>query len=387
MITVAELLQRAQAATSLDDFGADSFREGLEILVKAINAEARLSEVGRTSYEAQLVDYLVQRLQVEHWYRMHPEIDEQEIVAPLIGLGLPRTGSTALSCMLAEDPAARSLRNWEAQTPCPPPETATEATDPRIAKAEAMMERRAQNFPRMVMMLPSTATSPTECQTYMAFDFKSQLFQAFVQVPSYIEWLNHQADLVPTYQYVKRVLKLLQWRCPPRRWRLKNPSHSLFIGALAKVFPDARYWMTHRDVAKVIPSVTDLYFELTKAFSNEVDKQWLGRMTTDFCELGMRRMLAFRDAGNEHKFFDIYFASFQQDPYPALERLYAFLGEELTPAVRERMENWRRTTPRDKHGSHSVDVTEFGLDPQQLRRRFAFYSDRFPGVLATETNR
>ena len=382
MIIVAELLQRAQAATSLDDFGDDSFREGLEILVEAINAEARLSELGRTAYEAQLVDYLTQRLQVEHWYRMHPEIDEQEIVAPLIGLGLPRTGSTALSCLLAEDPAARSIRNWEAQTPCPPPETATEATDPRIAKAELMMERRAKNFPRMVMMLPSTATSPTECQTYMAYDFKSQLFQAFVQVPSYIEWLNHTADLVPTYTYVKRVLKLLQWRCPPTRWRLKNPSHSLFIGALAKVFPDARYWMTHRDVAKVIPSVTDLYFELTKAFSNDVDKPWLGRMTTDFCELGMRRMLAFRDAGNEHKFFDVYFAPFQKDPYPTLERLYAFLGEELTPIARERMERWRRSTPRDKHGSHSVDVSEFGLDPERLRERFAFYSARFPGVLA-----
>ena len=237
MTAVAELLQRAQAATSLDDFGEDSFREGLDVLVASINSEARLSENGRKAYDAQLVDYLAQRLHIEHWYRMHPEIDEQEIVAPLIGLGLPRTGSTALSCLLAEDPAVRSIRSWEAQEPCPPPETATQYTDPRVAKAEAMMERRARMFPRMVMMLPSTATSPTECQTYMAYDFKSQLFQAFVQVPSYVEWLNHKADLVPTYQYVKRVLKLLQWRCPPTRWRLKNPTHSLFIDALAKVFP------------------------------------------------------------------------------------------------------------------------------------------------------
>jgi hypothetical protein len=381
MSTAAALLQRARAATSLEDFGEDSFREGLEFLVASAEAEARLTESGRAAFEMQVVEHLSNRLQVEHWYRLHPEIDEQEIVAPLIGLGLPRTGSTALSCLLAADPAVRTIRNWEAQQPCPPPETATQDHDPRIEKSRLMLERRSRLFPRMATMVPSTTTSPTECQSFMSYDFKSQLFQAMFQVPSYIEWLNHKADLVPTYRYVKRVLKLLQWRCPPHRWRLKNPSHSLFIDALAKVFPDARFWMTHRDVASVIPSVADLYYELTKAFSDSVDRAWLGRMTTDFCELGMRRMMAFRDAGNDRRFVDIYFTPFQRDPYPSIAQLYEFLGEELTPQTRERMEAWRRATPRDKHGGHPYDAAEFGLDPKQLRARFAFYSERFTGVL------
>lgn len=380
--TVAELLQRAQAATSLDDFGEDSFREGLERLVASLNAEARLSERGRTVIEMQIVDLLCNRLQVEHWYRRHPEIEQQEIVAPLIGLGLPRTGSTALSCLLAEDPSVRSIRNWEAQTPCPPPETATQHDDPRIEKARRAMQRRDTLFPRMKMMVPSTATSPTECQTFMGYDFKSHLFQAFARIPSYIAWLDHQADLVPTYRYVRRVLKLLQWRCPPRRWRLKNPTHSLFIDALAQVFPDARFWMTHRDVASVIPSVADLYHELSSASSDHVDKPWLGRMTANFCELGMRRMMAFRDAGNDHRFFDIYFAPFQKDPFPILAQLYDFLGEELTAEALARMNAWRRDTPRDRHGGHHYDPAEFGLDPTQLRQRFAFYSERFSGVLS-----
>jgi hypothetical protein len=382
MSTLARLLQRGQDAASLDDFGEDSFREGLEILVASAEAEARLTERGRAGFEMQIVDLLCNRLQVEYWYGLHPEIDEQEIVAPLIGLGLPRTGSTALSCLLAEDPAVRSIRNWEALAPCPPPETATQDSDPRIQKSRLMLDRRNTLYPRMKTMVPSTTTSPTECQTFMAYDFKSQLFQAMFQIPSYVEWLNHKANLVPTYLYVKRVLKLLQWHCPPRRWRLKNPSHCIFIDALAKVFPDARFWMTHRDVASVIPSVADLYYELTKASSDAVDKVWLGHMTTDFCELGMRRMMAFRDAGNEHRFFDIYFTPFQKDPFSHLAQLYDFLGEELTPQARARMEAWRRDTPRDKHGGHSYDPAEFGLDPTQLRNRFAFYSERFSGVVA-----
>lgn len=377
MDRISALLDKARSATSLDDFGDEGFREGLEVLVQSADAEARFNDPGRANFESQIVGFLSSRLKIEHWYRLHPEIDEQEIVAPLIGLGLPRTASTPLSCMLAQDPAARFIRNWEGTEPCPPPETATQHADPRIAAAEASMARRDQLFPRMRQMVPSTATAPVECQVFMGFDFKSQLFQAMARIPSYVAWLNHDADLVPTYRYVKRVLKLLQWRCPPTRWRLKNPTHILFIGALNQVFPDARFWMTHRDVADVLPSVADLYLELSRPFTDQVDKTWLGQVTADFCELGMRRVIAFRDAGHDDRFFDIEFATFQRDPYPVLEDLYAFLGEDFTPETRERIASWRRETPRDKHGGHTYDPAEFGLDPERLRERFGFYSKRF----------
>jgi hypothetical protein len=377
MNRAGELMQAARSATGLDDFGGDSFREGLERLVASVDHEARLTPAGRMGFDLQIIDLLAKRLQVEHWYRLHPEIEAQQIVAPLIGLGLPRTGSTALSCLLAEDPAVRFIRNWEAQAPCPPPESATEHSDPRIDIAHRMVLKRHDMFPRKKAMLPSSATMPTECQTYMGYDFKSHLFQALWQVPSYSNWLNHEADLVPTYHYVKRVLKLLQWRCPPRRWRLKNPSHIVFIDALHEVFPDARYWMTHRDIGKVIPSVADLYFELMQASSDQVDKHYLGSLNAEWCELGMRRLIAFREAGHDRRFFDIHFAPFQKDPFPIIAELYDFLGETLTAQARERMEAWRHTTPRDQHGEHHYEAADFGLDVPRLRERFGFYSQRF----------
>jgi hypothetical protein len=382
MSRIAALLDQACQQTGLRDFGAEGFREGLEILVASLDEEAGLNDLGRMSMDMQLVGLLANRLQVEHWFGLHPEIDDQEIVAPLIGIGLPRTGSTALACLLGADPAVRSIRTWESMWPCPPPDAVTLDGDPRIVKAQASMDRRARLFPRMPAMLPSTATSPTECQLFMGYDFKSQIFQAFAHIPTYVDWLNHEADLVPTYAYVKRILKLLQWRCPPRRWRLKNPSHSLFIDPLNRVFPDARFVMTHRDVVSVIPSVADLYYELHKANSDSVDLFSIGRETSNFCALGMQRMISFRDAGNDHRFFDIHFAPFQKDPFPILEALYAFLGEELTPAARRRMEAWRQSTPRDT-GYARTDMTVFGLDPASLHRQFDFYSSRFEVPVAT----
>ncbi|MDB5159703.1 MAG: sulfotransferase [Mucilaginibacter sp.] len=318
------------------------------------------------------------RLQIEDCYRRHPEIDEQEIVAPLIGLGLPRTGSTAFSCLLAEDPAVRVIRAWETIKPCPPPEAATQYTDPRIALTATLIARTDAMSPRMKMMLPSGPDSPSECQSFMGYDFKSQRFQAVAHIPTYVNWLNHEADLTTTYRYVKRVMKLLQWRCPPTRWRLKNPGHMLFIDALIEVFPDARFWMSHRDVAAVIPSVADLYYEHSHPYSDQLDKPCIARMNTDWTTLGMRRLIAFRDrADRNSRFFDVHFAELQKDPFPVIERLYGFLGEEFTPEARSRMQAWRENSPREKHGSHTYDIAEFGIDLEALRAQFRFYTERF----------
>ena len=377
MDLATDLIDRATTTTGLSDFGGDGWREGLDVLVRSVEQEARLHDAGKAGFAGQVVMLLTRRLELESWYARHPEIDEQEIVAPLMVLGLPRTGSTALHCLLGEDPAVRVIRNWEGMSPCPPPELATQDHDPRIAAMQVVMDRRAQMTPRMQQMVPSSATSPVEDQLLMGYDFKSQIFQASFRVPSYVEWFNHRADLVPTFHYVKRVLKLLQWRCPPTRWRLKNPTYSLCIDALDTVFPDARYVMTHRDVASVIPSVADLYFEMGKIHTDTPDKHWMGAVMADSCELGMRRMMAFRDRGHEARFFDIHFAPFQKDPFPRMAELYAWLGEDFTPEAEARMRAWRARTPRDKHGAHEYDPADFALDTAALRQQFQFYTDRF----------
>ena len=97
MASLDDLTAAAIERTGLDDFGDDSFREGLEILVRALADEARLNARGKAFIYDRIGLHLCQRLQVEDWYRRHPEIDDEPIVAPLFGLGLPRTGSTALS--------------------------------------------------------------------------------------------------------------------------------------------------------------------------------------------------------------------------------------------------------------------------------------------------
>jgi hypothetical protein len=219
MATAVQVMGEASAQTRLSDFGEDSFREGLDILLSSPRKEARLHDRGQAFLHHRIVGYLSQRLQVEDWYRRHPEIDDVPITAPLIGLGLPRTGSTALSALLAQEPDVRYLRKWESSQPCPPPST-VQGVDPRIPTDKGEMVGTRYHV--------STDThGPMECHELMALDFKSHLFQSFAEIPSYSRWLADGADLASTYRYQRRVMKLLQWGEPERPWRLKCPSHVL----------------------------------------------------------------------------------------------------------------------------------------------------------------
>jgi hypothetical protein len=324
----------------------------------------------------QIVGYLVNRLQIEQWYARYPEIDEQQIVAPLFGLGLPRTGSTALSFLLAQDPARRSLRVWEASQPCPPPETATEHTDPRIAVAQAGIDFTNEMFTGFAGMLPTAADGPQECLLPMALEFRSLIFEGMSLIPSYSAWLL-ACDMEPAYRYHERVLKLLQWRCPPDRWWLKTPAHMLSIDALNAVYPDARFVMTHRDVGKVLPSVCALYSTLTTILTERPDPVAIGTHNLELWRTALERLIAFRDRGNEDRFHDLSFEAVQRDPIGQVAQLYAELGDDLGEQARLRMQDWWIESSKDRSGPGSYPPEPYGLDPATIAEQFAFYYERF----------
>lgn len=97
---IDELITEAKAQTGLEDFGGDSWREGLEVLIRSAADEAAFNDMGEQGFYRTVVRALTNRLKVEDWYRRHPEIDQQEVEIEFLGVGLPRTGSTALSHML-----------------------------------------------------------------------------------------------------------------------------------------------------------------------------------------------------------------------------------------------------------------------------------------------
>jgi hypothetical protein len=161
---------------------------------------------------------------------------------------------------------------------------------------------------------------------------------------------------------------------------LKSPTHTLFLEARERVFPESRYVMTHRDVSKVLPSVADLYTVML-GFANEgIDPLEVGRLNMGQWGLALDRVLAFRAAGRDDRFFDVGFAAFQADPIAEIRRLYQWLGRELTAGTEQRMRAWREANPREA-GGHHVDAAEFGLDDASMAARFGAYRERFGALL------
>lgn len=376
MLNLDQLIERAVGRAGSDDFGVDTWYEGFEILVHSFNTEASLTELGEQVVTDQLTGFLVNRLQVESCYGVHPEIDGGRIEAPLFGLGLPRTGSTALSFLLASDRRRRSLRTWEANEPCPPPTTATEDNDPRIARTQAGLDVLNDMFPDFAGMLPRSATGPQECLLLMALDFRSMVFEGYGAVPSYTDWLL-SCDMAPAYRYHERVLKLLQWHCPPRRWWLKSPAHMVSIEGLDAVYPDARFVMTHRDVASVLPSLCALKHALTSPLTSRNDAAALGRREAELWHEALRRTLSFRDAGREGRFFDVHFARMQLMPLEAVSELYRAMDEALDADTQSRMAQWWDENASQRNTAPSPDAAMYGIDEDELRERFDFYHRRF----------
>ncbi|HEY6427541.1 MAG TPA: sulfotransferase [Acidimicrobiales bacterium] len=367
MATEQELVDAAVAQAGLEDFGGDSFRAGLAQLTRSLRTEAHLNAVGEAVVYPRLLGHLVTRLQVEHWYARHPEIDHAPVLAPLIGLSLPRTGSTALSFLLAQDPDVRYLRQWESTEPCPPPSTVT-GPDPRIT-ALAPPQAGTKDH------VPADVHGPMECLDLMALDFRTPIYEAFARIPAYASWLNDE-NLTSTYGYQRRVLKLLQWGEPLKPWRLKSPAHMLWVDDLASVFPDARFVMTHRDPTDVIASVCDVYADIGGTFTDEVDRAYIGRVNLEQWSLGVDRVLAFRDGPCDERFFDIEFRAMQADPIGAVRGLYEWLGQPVSDEFERRMLQWWEANAATREESVHSDLSAYGLDTADVRPLFADYVAR-----------
>jgi hypothetical protein len=375
MIAVGALLDQARERTGLRDFGDGYFLEPLERLVDSINRESRLSEVGKVAGPEYLIHQLVNRLQIESCYAHHPEMEQEVIEAPVFGIGMPRTGSTALGFILSLDRNTRVLRDWEAHQPCPPPESATQFSDPRIAATQASNEAFEALVPQLQSMLPRAVQGPTECYYLLTLSFATPALETFFNVPSYSAWASSSAfDMEPAYRYHLRVVKLLQWKCPPRRWFLRTPPHLFGLDALLKVYPDARFVMTHRDPVKSVPSMCSFMHEFRRAFVDNPEPDIFGPAQSKLWATTLQRALDIRSRTGEGRFFDVSHRRQTIDPAEQVRTMYAKLGWHYDEALERRILAWQEHNPK---GKHQVNPAFFGLNSSEIAGQYRFYTERF----------
>ncbi len=207
-MTADALASQARERAGLEDFGADSWREGLSILVHTLEVAPDITVTGRNDLYRQYVDALCNRLHVVDYVKQHPEVLGVPIERPVVILGLPRTGTTVASYLLDQDPNRRSLLNWEAGDSVPPATTETLRTDPRCLAKKGVLDGFAEALEASQTPIPhwEEADGPTECTFVHNQDFKAFLWEAFMPTPAYSDWLL-AVDMASAYEYERTLLQ------------------------------------------------------------------------------------------------------------------------------------------------------------------------------------
>jgi hypothetical protein len=381
MFDEAGLLAEARTNTGLRDFGEDAFREPLSVLLRSLREEAPLNALGRGMFRGRIIESLETRLKAQEWVVRHPEILDEEIEAPIVVVGLMRTGTTMLHRILACDPRNHAAMWWETRFPAPNRDTNWREPDPRIAPAKAEVAAILAADPRQASIHPWDALAPDEEIMLLEHSFLSHVPEAFANLPSYRSWLDEQ-DWTPAYVYLRKLLQSLQWQKRQRglireRWVLKTPGHLGYIDTLFSVFPGACVIQTHRDPLETVPSAASMNHALWAIYSDEEAANAAGAQWQERLAWGTRRCMASRQRYAENRFVDISFRDAMRDPVAEIERAYGRFGIEMTVEARAAMNQWRTDHPRDKRPAHAYALADYGLTEEGIKAAFSEYRSQY----------
>jgi len=375
------LIEQAVRNTGLDDFGDQHWRAHFDTLTRSVDTEANLHFGGRILTRSEFIRYLEKRLQVVDCLKNNPVILEQKIEAPIFIFGFGRSGTTILYELLAQDPQFRVPQKWETFYPCPPPEKSTYASDARILKTEKINEFCESMIPELQAIHKSAATLPVESVELLYFTFLSEVFAFAFQAPEYTRYLATQ-DMSYCFNWLNKLLKLLQWRNTRNHWLLKGPSHMPYLNELLSIFPDAKIVFTHRDPIVSADSVVSLQASL---YWWRTDTPW-GDGSSDSWVVGSAETRAGMwdgiidglesgdiDANNVANF---HYAEFMRNPLEVIEGIYQQLNLTLKPDVRLKMETLLEQRPQQKFGKHQYERASQDLI-QQERISYQRYQSYF----------
>ncbi len=355
-----------------DDFGGVSFREPLEVFLRSCEDEAELTTFGRILIARMLASALANRIALYRWAVDHPEVQKERIEQPWIIVGLPRTGTSVLSLLLALDPVARPLLQWEAAHPIPPAPLEDAAEDPRIARTAKDLNGLLKLNPPLRAMHPFGATLAEECVSLFMYDVRSLALETQAHVPSYGRWLE-QADMAPAYEQHFLALQTLQSRQPTERWILKTPNHLWHLDAMFAAYPDARVIWTHRDPGPVVASLASLANAAQRPLTSRTDPRPTAEEWKRKCAFALTSAIAFDDRKGDGWCQHLHYHALMTDPVEAVRGLYHCFGESVEPLHVRRMRAFLEDRPADRFGRHRYDPADFGWTYAGLDEEFGDY--------------
>ncbi len=370
--------EQAAEKFGADDFGPDDYLTGLGVLLMSMDYDPHFSPRGRAVAWGSLVGALAARAFSVREMQRRPDFDGHPIIEPVVITGIPRTGTTALHKLLAVDRQFQGLEGWLMATPMPRPPRQTWASNPFFQEAVERLEVRYAATPDKRAAHLMAADEVDECLFILRQGFVSNGWACGFSSATYDLWWQTQDEL-PSYQWLYRTYQLIGANEPHKRWLLKNPGHIDNLDSLFAVFPDAKVIVTHRDPAKAIPSLCSVLIRNHRVMEEDRYEQRariMGIRETEKWGRAVRRAKPGRDR-HPTQILDIMHSDLHREPIRTVERIYAFAGLELQPAVRVAMEQRIADAPEAAYGEHRYNVADFGTTEDAIRDRFRDYIEEF----------
>jgi len=360
-----DLIKTARKSTGLHELGSHFWDEPLQRMLDSINHEAQLHPIGRFITRQRLVNLLSVRLRAEHYFKKYPEILEQELYPVMLVIGLQRTGTTKLQRLLASDPDNRAVLSWEALNPAPiKGDEKTGIERKKIAKTSVKALKYMS--PGFFAIHPIEFNAPEEDVLLLDVSFMSQTAEATMHVPSYASWLE-ETDQTAAYEYMVRLLKLLQWQRPAKRWVLKTPHHLEFLDLAHKYFNNVQYIWTHRSIYESVPSFLSMVSYSRRLFSNHVDPKQVAEHWVRKNGYMLTKALEFHEANNHvAQFTDVPYQHLLNDSLAVLNRIYHERQEPVSKELMNFFNESNQKNPQGKYGMHKYELSDFGIDESYI---------------------
>jgi len=366
----------ASTISGVSDFDCEELGEPLQMLCDTIS-DPRMTPMGRLQRKVEIILRVTNRLYIEKALRADPDIEKEPIEKPWFVMGLPRTGTTLLHRLLAQDPQHRAPLMWEGMAAFPrgPHDTARR----RINKVKVVTRFSHYLAPELRAKHELGAELPEECKFLLANSVLGTSLMGATE--KFNDWF-WALDKTRAYQLHKLQLQYLQRNSLKKTWILKDPDHLLNLEWLLKVYPDARIIKLHRNPIEVLPSAASLLATLESAFLREVNMHGVGRNTCDYAKRSCYSPFNTKEGTDNLvargvRFVDIRYTDLIADPLTTVAGIYANFGHEFTEDAQHKMSSYLQQNSQQRHGAHRYTLEKFGLGQTTIRAEFDSYVDQF----------
>ena len=386
------ILDYAEKNSEVPVFRDDAFLNSLERILLEGDRVCGFTEAGKKYLATEFAGYIIQRSRLEALFKENPEIADVEIKSPVVIAGIPRSGTTNLSNIMASDSRFRFLSMWEFAAPFPSEEQIkfreSMSVEERMAFGREVLAQNRLVMPMTALMYDISFTDAMEELCFFGIAGCPARYMTQMYAPEWNHWYYNDMDPNMVYSVLKRSLQALNWiEGESRPWLLKTPHHLAFLPTLCETFPDLHLIVTHRDPASSTVSNATMNAYATRETVAKVDPKYGFGVAIDMAEGMIGGLVRDIDKISPASLTHVHFSDYMADVMGTLESIYNTIGMPLTEQARKEVQGYIDDHPRGRRGGKLGYNPErdFGVTREEIRDRYREYIDKF-SVKTEETH-